>query len=47
MHDFDFDKEFNRTRKLAVGAFIFNGILGLGILGLVIWVAVHFLKKLW
>ena len=47
MRSFDFDKEFNRTRNFAVGALIFNALLGLGLLGLVIWVVAHFLKRIW
>ena len=52
MHDFsklekNFDRSFNRTRRFAFVAVIFNALLGLGLLGLVIWVAAHFLKRYW
>lgn len=45
MHDFE--KHFNQTRKFAIGAFIVNGIIALGILGAIVWVAAHFLAKVW
>lgn len=45
-HD-DFDRQFNQTRKLAFGAFIVNGIIAIGILGAIVWVAAHFLAKVW
>ena len=52
MHNFDkrfenFDRSFKRTRRFAFVAVIFNALLGLGLLGLVIWVAAHFLKRYW
>jgi len=45
MHDFD--KQFNRTRNFAVGAFIFYAMFWIGIISLLIWVAAHFLAKFW
>jgi len=36
--DRDFDKAFTRTRRLAVGAVIFNTVLGLAALGSIAFV---------
>lgn len=43
----DFDKEFNKTvRRVWILAAI-NSLIGLGVLGVIVYVAVHFIKKLW
>lgn len=48
MLDFEnFGREFKRERRFVLAVFIINAILGIGILGLLAWVAVHFLKKIW
>lgn len=41
------EKEYKRNRNIILTAWVVNGILGVGALGLVVWVIVHFLRKVW
>jgi hypothetical protein len=43
----DFDKHFNNTMKAAKTILIVTVIGGLVSLGLVSWVVIHFLAKVW
>jgi hypothetical protein len=46
--DFDrFERNHNRAMRFGFLAVIVNAALGLGLLGTIIWVAAHFLKKIW
>lgn len=40
----DFDRDFNRTRKLAIVAFIINAVIALALIGFAIWVVVRLLQ---
>ena len=42
-----FERNHNRVMRYGFLAVIVNAVLNLGLLGAGIWVAVHFLKKVW
>ena len=42
--DDEFDRDLNRTKKLAVFAFVFNILIVLGLIGFAIWVVVQLLQ---
>lgn len=43
----NFDKQFNRTRKM-IGIFaVANAVLGLALTAGIVWVAWHFISKFW
>ena len=42
-----FNKQFNQTRRLAVGGFLVTGVLGIGTVVALVYVAHHFISKIW
>ena len=40
----DFDRDFDRTKKLAIVAFVFNLVIVLGLISFGIWVVVQLLQ---
>ena len=43
----DFDKQFNRTRKMIVVFAVVNAAIALALTAGFVWVAWHFISKFW
>lgn len=43
----DFDKQFNKTKKRVIAVSIILSLIKLAIIGLIIYVVIHFLGKVW
>lgn len=43
----EFDKQFKKTTRTVWTVFIVNALIGLTAIGVIAYVAIHFLQKLW
>jgi hypothetical protein len=45
--DSDMDKKFNKTKNTFITIWIISALISLGFLGAIIFVAMHFVAKVW
>jgi hypothetical protein len=47
LNNIDMDKKFNKTKNTFITIWIISALVSLGFLGVIIFVAMHFIVKVW